>query len=228
MTEKVQWLIIIGSGGHGKVAADAAVASGRYRVAAFADDKYESDRIKGGILHAPLASIQSLLNQIEDARVVVAVGTNSIRMQIVKRLNLPEEKYATIIHPKAVISPSAKIGHGSVIFAGAVLNADAVIGQHAIVNSNAVVEHDCVIGDFVHISPAVAMAGGVHIEMGAHIGIGACLIPGVSVGAWSTLGAGAVAIRDVPADCTAVGVPASHIRAKNGLVPSVHLKLAGG
>jgi len=217
MSEKAKWLIVIGSGGHGKVVAEAAAASGSYRVAAFVDDKYDSDRIKGGVLHAPLSSIRSLLNQVEDAKVIVAVGSNSTRLQLVQRLELPVETYATIIHPSAIISPSAKIGHGSVVGAGAIVNADAVVGQHGIINSKAVVEHDCLVGDYVHISPAAAIAGGAYIGRGAHIGIGANIIPGLTVGEWSTLGAGAVAIRDVPAYCTAVGVPASHIRSKGGV-----------
>lgn len=221
MSEKANWLIIIGSGGHGKVVAEAAAASGCYRVAAFVDDKYDSDRIKGGILHAPLASIRALLNQVENAKVIVAVGSNSTRQQLVQRLELPVETYATIIHPSATVSPSAKIGHGCVINAGAIVNADAIVGQHVIINSNAVVEHDCLICDYVHISPAAAIAGGAHVAKGSHIGIGANIIQNLTVGEWSTLGAGAVAIRDVPAYCTAVGVPASHIRSKGGIQSAV-------
>ncbi|MFC5401552.1 acetyltransferase [Cohnella soli] len=217
LTGDMKWLIVVGAGGHGKVAAEAATASGKYRIAAFVDDKYVDERIKGGVLHAPMYSIESLLNQIRDARVIIAVGANATRQQLVSRLDLPDEKYATVVHPAATVSPSAEIGIGSVVFAGSVLNADAIVGRHAIVNTRAVVEHDCLVGDYAHLSPGAVISGGVHVAVGAHLGVGASVIPGVTVGEWSTLGAGAVAIRDVPARCTAVGVPASHIRNKESV-----------
>ena len=46
--------------------------------------------------------------------------------------------------------------------------------------------------------------------------MGAQLIQGVTVGAWSTVGAGAVVIRDLPPRCTAVGVPATVIKRADG------------
>jgi acetyltransferase-like isoleucine patch superfamily enzyme len=52
------------------------------------------------------------------------------------------------------------------------------------------------------------MGGDVRIGEGALIGIGAVVLPRVSIGAWSTVGAGAVVTKDVPAGTTVVGVPA--------------------
>ena len=46
---------------------------------------------------------------------------------------------------------------------------------------------------------------------GAYIGTGASVIPGVTIGAKATIGAGAVVVRDVPAGETHVGIPAKVI-----------------
>ena len=40
------------------------------------------------------------------------------------------------------------------------------------------------------------------------VGLGAGAVPGVSIGDWAILGAGAMAVGDLPARVTAVGVPA--------------------
>jgi acetyltransferase-like isoleucine patch superfamily enzyme len=40
------------------------------------------------------------------------------------------------------------------------------------------------------------------------LGIGSVVCPGVRIGENATLGAGAVAVRDIPAGCAAFGVPA--------------------
>jgi acetyltransferase EpsM len=56
----------------------------------------------------------------------------------------------------------------------------------------------------------------VHVGEGAFLGIGS-VSPGVRIGRWTTLGAGAVAIRDLADGAVAVGVPA---RAGEGDRPS--------
>ena len=56
------------------------------------------------------------------------------------------------------------------------------------------------------------MSGHVILGEGVKIGTSAVILPGVRVGAWSIVGAGAVVTRDIPDNVTAVGVPAKVIR----------------
>lgn len=140
---------------------------------------------------------------------VIAVGNNLIRKKIAERINAV---YEIAIHPSAVIDLTAFLGAGTVVMPLAVINPDCKIGKHVIVNSGAVVEHDCVLEDFVHIAPNVTLTGNVKIGEGTHIGAGAIILPGVSVGKWVTIGAGAVVVKDLPDNCTAVGIPAQPIK----------------
>ncbi|WP_349920965.1 sugar O-acetyltransferase [Aeromonas veronii] len=55
----------------------------------------------------------------------------------------------------------------------------------------------------------------VHIGDDCWIGGGAIICPGVTIGARSIIGAGAVVTRDIPADSLAVGNPAKVIRTLN-------------
>jgi len=43
---------------------------------------------------------------------------------------------------------------------------------------------------------------------GAFVGIGSCAVPGVRIGAWSVIGAGAAVTQDVAEKTTVGGVPA--------------------
>lgn len=54
--------------------------------------------------------------------------------------------------------------------------------------------------------------GKVIIHDGAHVGIGAIVLPGVTIGEGSIIGAGAVVTNDIPPYSVAVGVPAKVIK----------------
>jgi serine acetyltransferase len=59
--------------------------------------------------------------------------------------------------------------------------------------------------------------GPIHIGQQAWIGAGAVILPGVSIGAYSVVGAAALVNKDVPTDVRVAGVPARVI--KNAGVP---------
>lgn len=52
----------------------------------------------------------------------------------------------------------------------------------------------------------------VRIEDNVWIGGGAIILPGVTIGRGSTIGAGSVVTRSIPAGCVAVGNPCRVIR----------------
>jgi acetyltransferase-like isoleucine patch superfamily enzyme len=59
----------------------------------------------------------------------------------------------------------------------------------------------------------------VRVEAGADIGTGAILLPGVTVGKGSIVGAGAVVTRDVEPFSICAGVPARFVRWRDGFEP---------
>ncbi len=52
------------------------------------------------------------------------------------------------------------------------------------------------------------MGGTACLGEGAFLGINSCVLPGLKVGEWAVLGAGAVAVTEIPSAAVAVGVPA--------------------
>ncbi|WP_068774099.1 acetyltransferase [Paenibacillus sp. FJAT-26967] len=209
-------LILIGDGGHAKVVRDVALSEHRYELTAVLDDRYEeAGRGEDGLLRGPVKLARHMLREDDGMDVFVAIGSNTIRRKVAEALQAAPERFALLIHPRAVVSTEARLAPGTVVMPGAVINAGASIGAHGIVNTCAIVEHDCVVGGYAHLSPGSALAGGVTVHEGAHVGIGAAVIQGLTIGAWSLLGAGAVAVRDIPDRCTAVGVPAAVIKGRN-------------
>lgn len=209
-------LLIVGSGGHGRVVHDVARASGHEIVGFIDSDEQLVGKVVGGTGTTVVMSQADFLEQVRsgviDEAVAIAIGDNRTRLDVlrsVEALALP-----VIVHPTATVSPSASLGPGTVVMPAAVINSNAKVGRGVIVNSAAVVEHDCVVANGAHISPGAVLAGGVVVHEGAWIGAASCVIGGVEVGEYAIVGAGAVVIRSVPPHTTVVGCPAAPVRRK--------------
>ncbi|MCY8315949.1 acetyltransferase [Bacillus vallismortis] len=199
---------IVGDGGHGKVIRELINARSDTRLAAVLDDKFRTFEAGKEWYTGPPEAASEVRRLIPDVLFLIAIGNNSIRKQQAERLGLKKEDFITLIHPSAIVSKSAVIGEGTVIMAGAIIQADARIGAHCIINTGAVAEHDNHISDFVHLSPRVTLSGAVAVLEGAHVGTGAAVIPQLTIGSWSIVGAGSAVIRSIPDGVTAAGAPA--------------------
>ena len=194
-------IILIGGSGHAKVIMDCIRASGG-TVAGILDDGIPAGtRIAG----APVLGTVADCERYRQHLFLIAIGNNQVRQTIAKKMDV---RWATVIHPRAVVSPSAVLGEGTVVMPNAVINACAVIGRHCIVNTGAAVEHDNVLGDYVHISPNAALGGTVTVGTGTHIGIGACVRNNTDICAHCRIGAGAAVVKSITEPGTYVGVPA--------------------
>jgi acetyltransferase EpsM len=203
-------IIIFGAGGHGRVAADCAMASG-LAVAAFLDDNVAAHgQVRLGI--RVVGGRSEAVDLLESHSALVAIGDNATRAGVAAWLKEHGGSFETVCHPAATVGRDVAIGAGSLVVAGAVVNTGTKIGLHVIVNTLASVDHDCTVSDFAHISPGAHLASGVTVGTGAHIGTGVSVIPGVKIGEWSVVGAGAAVVRDVPAGVVVAGVPARVIR----------------
>jgi len=198
---KLQEIHVAGAGGHAKVVIATLQAFG-FEVAGAWDD--DVARVGEAILGVPVRGAIDDLPR--DASIVVAIGSNRVRAAVVGRL--PEGRFCRVTHPRAWVHSSVCVGAGTVLFAGVVVQPGSKLGEHVIVNTAASVDHDCVLEDFVHVGPGVRLAGNVVVRKGGFLGVGACALPGVEIGAWATVGAGAVVVQSLPAGSTAVGCPA--------------------
>jgi sugar O-acyltransferase (sialic acid O-acetyltransferase NeuD family) len=204
-------LLVFGAGGHGKVVAAAALASGRFVVEGFLDD--DPGKAGGTLLGLPVKGGLDVIAGSGAGRVVaLGVGSNRARLSAAERITAAGHALVAIVHPTALVSTGCRIGDGTFVGPGAVLHVDASVGRGCIVNSAAVVEHDCVLEDGVHLAPNATLGGAVVLRKGVHVGLGAVVLPNLAVAEWTVVGAGAVVISSLPAGVVAVGVPARIVR----------------
>jgi sugar O-acyltransferase (sialic acid O-acetyltransferase NeuD family) len=207
-------LIIVGAGGFGREVAwlidDINMHNPSYNVCGFVDDVIADD--VGGV--PVLGTVQWLKDTSHSYHVVVAIGSSKRRQEVVETLG-QGVKFETLIHPSAIISSEkfgTRIGQGCIVCAGVIVTVGVCIGNHVIMNLCCTVGHDVTVHDFVTLLPAVNVSGCVSLDTAADVGTGTKIIPGITIGANTIVGAGAVVVRDLPPDCTALGVPAKAIK----------------
>ena len=203
--------LIIGAGGTGQMVADifrARLESGDeciQPVGYLDDDPTLQQR---SFLDLPVLGTIAQAPDIAHKAVIVAIGANFTRRRIFQQLRDRGEQFVSTIHPTAVIGGAVEIGIGTMICAGAVVNTGSQIGRGVVLSAGCAVSHHNHLEDYVHVALGAHLAGHVKIGEGALVGVGAAVIPGCSIGDWAVVGAGAAVICDIPANTTAVGVPA--------------------
>ncbi len=210
----VRDIVVFGAGGYARVAADAAEASGLWRVAAFIETAPEVGATMLGRPVWPQAEV--FAGGRGPGAGLVAVGDNFLRQRVVAAVlqAQPAFEFVTTIHPRATVSRHATVGVGSVLLAGAIVNPAARVGAHVALYTNAIVEHDNEIADYVTLAPAATLGGSVRIGERTFVGLGAVISHGCFVGADSVIGANATVLHGLPACVTAVGTPARISRAR--------------
>ncbi len=224
-------LLLVGASGLGRETAEAVRAGDQWDLVGWADD---DPTLWGTAVDGlPVLGSPEVLIEHERWSAVLCPGSGRVRRRIADRLaglGVAQERYATVMHPTAVVPGSCTVGAGSILLAGTVLTASVELGRHGVLMPGVVLTHDDVLGDHVTVCARVALAGGVAVGDGAYLGTGCTVRENLSVGTWSTVGMGSVVLRDVPPHEVWAGVPARRLRSahQDGTAGALRLGQDGG
>ena len=115
------------------------------------------------------------------------------------------ERLQVSIHPSASIGTSVYLDHAT----GIIIGAESVIGDGVTMMQNVTIGRG-------PERPARAP----RIGRGAYLSSGSTIIGDIGIGDFAKIGAGAVVAHDVPAGCTAVGVPARLTNCPDDAIPA--------
>ncbi|GEA62007.1 acyltransferase [Vibrio comitans] len=132
----------------------------------------------------------------------------------------------TTIWQFSVVFKGATIGKECNICAHTLIENDVTIGNRVTVKSGVYIWDGITIEDDVFIGPCVAFTNDKNprskhypesflktvIEKGASIGANATILPGITIGEGSMVGAGAVVTKNVPKNAVVAGNPARIIK----------------
>jgi sugar O-acyltransferase (sialic acid O-acetyltransferase NeuD family) len=198
-------LLIFPFNGNGIEALDC--VQGQFEVIGFIDDDPRKQKSKGFSLQV---YSREIINKEKDAKILALPG-NPLnfreRLKVIFSLQIPDERFATVIHPKATVSPLAHIGKNVLLMAGVVITSNGIISDHVIILPNSVIHHDSVIGTGTLIGSNVLIAGNVSVGENCYIASGSNVINGIAIGNKSILGLGTNLIKSVPENSKVVGNP---------------------
>ncbi|MCL2717327.1 MAG: acetyltransferase [Lachnospiraceae bacterium] len=205
-------LVIIGAGGLGREVMwqlnEVNQTTNTYNILGFidADPALKGKNVNG---FPVIDNEQWLLDRKHDTCVIICVANPEIRKKIYQTLKInPLISFPNFFAKSVKYSEFVTFGQGCIFCLEDILTVNIKVGDFVILNSACTVGHDVEIDDYVTLYPGAIVSGNVRIGAGCEIGAGVKIIQGKSIGANTIIGAGAVVTRDIPPDCTAVGVPA--------------------
>lgn len=146
----------------------------------------------------------------EDEYFACALAFPAVKKKVVTLLKDKGGKFATLIHPTALINKYAEIGEGVIITPRSNVNANAKIGNFVSILGSGI-GHDAIIGDYSTLSGRCSINGHVQIGSQVYVACGVSIAPSKKIGDEATIGIGSVVISNVKAGTTVFGNPAKKI-----------------
>lgn len=208
-------LIIFGGTGIGMIAASVASDLGYFEVMGFLNDVVPTGTLIGKYRKIPvIGTTEDYSKYLEKENYYfflgyVGLGNEKHTFEKVSNLSIPNDKWATLIHPSAIIPRGfCYIGKG-VLFAPLVqLSPDTTISDNCILLANSFIGHDSFLDKFAHVATNGVVGANVHIGKAVHVGSNATIREKINVGSFSLIGSGAVVLNDVLENSIVVGNPA--------------------
>lgn len=160
------------------------------------------------------------VDRYQDMGYVIGIGDNGIRQRIAQRY-AGHLRFTNLIHPSASFGKGQRelveAKRGVIVCAGVRFTNNIQIGDFCIFNLNSTISHDVVIDECVYVAPGAHITGNVHVEPRAWIGIGVAINQGNEslkrrIGADTTIGSGAVVVKDCEQNAIYAGIPARRIK----------------
>jgi sugar O-acyltransferase (sialic acid O-acetyltransferase NeuD family) len=212
--------VVILGGASGSIVAEAlydiGVAGGGLHGAGFLNDVLPMGSDIGGL---PVLGLFDLWPSLPEETVFISVLHKAklapLRMKRIRRLGIPEDRWAVVRHPTATVARNVPVGPGTYIGPNAAVMPGARIGRHASLRPNCSVSHDTKLGDFVFVGPNATLNGNCLVGVGVHIGPNAVIHEETTIGEFAVVGMGSVVLEDVPARTLVAGNPARVVRRLN-------------
>lgn len=213
-------VIIIGGEGNGGVVA-ACIEDNRkrfndkeWRVKGFLNDFEIGKKING---YPVLGGTHEIAKYLKDENTyfmyaIHMIGRNYKSEEVFNTMNIPANRFATIIHKSAFVSDNAHIEPGVLVMANCYVGPKANIGLCTLIMSNSMIGHDTTVGPLCHFSVGSITSSYVTIGKVSDVTLGAKVLEKRKIGNYAIAGASSLVTKDIPDGEIHVGIPAKFLK----------------
>lgn len=155
------------------------------------DDKTQGDNINGYPILCEINEVYKKYGKYDDIFFIYQLYRPDViheRVQILKSLNIPINKFCNFIHPSVMLAKSANLGLGNVLLANVVVNCNVKLGNFNTINSGTLLGHDIEIGDYNYFAGQVCVGSGLKIKDENFFGLNTSIRNGISIGCENIIG----------------------------------------
>ncbi len=208
--------VIMGAGSYGEVYANYLLESG-VEIIGFIDSNQDlkGKYIQGKIVFGNREELYHLKESCGVEAVYCSIGNNHDRVELFEFALSLGFKIPNFIHPTAIVSESIILEDGSYVLAGSIIMPEVKVCKYSMISMGVKIAHHTIIESGSFISTGVNIGANIVLKEKSFVGIGATVMTGVhEIGRNSTIGAGAVVIRNVPDNAVVAGNPAKVLKYK--------------
>ena len=181
----------------------------KYEIIGIVDDN--TSLLKSKVDGVEIVGNLDRIHDFPDAQLVFAIGsykTRFSRMDLIKRMDLPEDRFESLIDPTAIVYPSATIGKGSIVHAGSIIGPQSKIGAFSIITFQAAIGPFCIIDKGAMVTTKATVLTRAHIGKCAFIGAHSCIGENIRIGDGALIGMGTVIGHNIAPGSVVLGNPA--------------------
>lgn len=206
-------VIIIGGSGHGCVI-EACIKDNRNRyndleweIAGYCND-FDTE-VDGYPVLGKLEDIPRLIDEgYYFAWAVHLIGKNHATAKLFESIDIPDNRWATIIHHSAFIDDTVILEPGVFIMYNAYIAPRTHIGKCTMIKANTNIGHDVNIGAISHIAMGSIIVSCVNIGYCSDVAVGATVLAHNDIGDFAMLAAAGLATHSIPNEEIHAGNPA--------------------
>ncbi len=214
-------VLIMGGGGTASTIAYAIIDANRrgdntLEFVGYLNDRDGVTEIEGHPVVGGLKDIPSFIEK--DYYFINAIGKIGVqqqRIELLESLNIPDERYATFIHPLAYVAPNVVLGPGCVIMPNVSISPGTQLGKCCRVMVNAIIGHNNIIGMHCFFAAQSCTGAYLTIKDGVFVSLNATVREFLTLEAYSTVGMGAVLTKSIGEHEIWIGNPAKKMEKKN-------------
>ena len=136
---------------------------------------------------------------------LMGVAEPAVKYILARKLKSKGAKFATLLHPSAVISEYATIGEGCIVCPFSKIGANAAVGDFVTVDGY--IGHDNYIEDFVTLSTGTRLTGYVSVGEVTFFGAMCCVRPHTRIGSNCFITIGSTVVQDILDNSYVKGTP---------------------